>query len=261
MKKKIIMGVLCFFIAFSALMIFLALNLSPLQLKKDTFVYEYGKTEISTNVADYIIANQKVISQAKLNFTEVKNEIGVYPASVSYLNKEYPFYVKVVDTIKPVVKLKQVQFNFKKGTTVEAIDLLESVEDKSDIVAYFNTKEGEMITSKFFDKEGVYLEYIVVVDSSDNYSASLRVKIVIGDTVVNKPTLSGIDNITISLNEEFDPLKGVEATDGKGNDITDSIKIIKNNVNTKEAGIYEVIYTVTNSSNQSLQRSRKVVVK
>lgn len=260
MKNKIIMSVLCFFIAISTSLIVLALNISPLQLKKDTFVYEYGKSEVSTNVADYVNANPKVISEAKLNFAEVKNEVGIYPASVTYLGKEYPFYVKVVDTTKPVAKLKQVQFNFKKGVTVEASDLLEYVEDNSEIVVYFTSEENK-VTSKVFDKDGVYVENIIVVDSSDNVSASLRVKIVIGNHSGNTPTMTGIDSITIHKGEYFDPMKGVSATDGNGNDITSKIQIIKNDVNIKEEGIYEVIYTVKNTSNNSLQRSRKVIVK
>lgn len=259
MKNKIIIGILCFFIAVSSTLIILTLYISPLELKKETFIYEYGKTEISTNVADYIIANPKVVSEAKLNFTEVKNEVGVYPASVTYLSNEYHFYVKVVDTTKPVAKLKQAQFNFTKGTKVEAIDLLESVEDSSDSIAYFKTNEENRETSKTFDKDGVYIENIIVADSSDNISATLRVKIVIGHNV-SGPSISGIETATIKKGEMFDPLKGVEALDGKGNDITKDIEIIKNDVNTKEEGIYEVIYTVTNASNISLQRSRKVVV-
>lgn len=259
MKNKIIIGVFCFFVLSSALLLFLTLYISPLELKKETFVYEYGKTEISTNVADYINANPKVISEAKLNFAEVKNEVGVYPASIKYLSDEYHFYVKVVDTTKPVAKLKQVEFNFKKGTTVNAIDLLESVEDSSDSIAYFKTEEDTKTTSKLFDKDGVYVENIIVADSSNNISATLRVKIVIGQSG-NNPSISGIETITIKKGSDFDPLKGVKALDGKGNDITGNIKIIKNDVNTDEEGIYEVIYTVTNSSNLSLQRSRKVVV-
>lgn len=58
----------------------------------------------------------------------------------------------------------------------------------------------------------------------------------------------------------FDPLNGVTATDGNGNDITSKIKILKNNVDTKEEGEYEVIYSVTNDKGNTLQRTRKVTV-
>lgn len=260
MKNKIIISVFCFFVLVSALLLFLTLYIAPLELKKETFVYEYGKTEISTNVADYINANPKVISEAKLNFAEVKNEVGVYPASITYLSDVYHFYVKVVDTTKPVAKLKQVEFNFKRGTTVQAIDLLESVEDSSDSVAYFKTDDEVKVTSKSFDRDGVYVENIIVADSSNNISAMLRVKIVIGQTG-NNPSIGGIETVTLKKGDAFDPLKDVKALDGKGNNITEKIKIIKNDVNINEEGIYEVIYTVTNSSGLSLQRSRKVIVK
>lgn len=59
----------------------------------------------------------------------------------------------------------------------------------------------------------------------------------------NKPVIVA-DNITIKLNDKFDPLLGVTANDKEDGDITKSIKIISNNVNTSKEGTYKVIYEV-----------------
>ena len=64
--------------------------------------------------------------------------------------------------------------------------------------------------------------------------------------MVITPTLTGIDDIEVLKNSKFNPLDGVKATDGSGNDITKNIKILKNNVNTDKVGDYEVIYSITN---------------
>ena len=48
------------------------------------------------------------------------------------------------------------------------------------------------------------------------------------------------------------------ANDGKCNNITKKIIILKNNVNTNEIGEYEVIYSVTNDKGRTLQRTRRV---
>lgn len=55
-------------------------------------------------------------------------------------------------------------------------------------------------------------------------------------------------------------MDGVEATDGSGNNITEKIKILKNNVNINEIGEYEVIYSITNDKGHTLQRTRRVTV-
>lgn len=258
MKNRIIAAVLAFFVCANTLLIACAFNVTPLSIKRDTFVYEYG-SEISTKPQDYINANEAILSQVSLNFSSLINEIGEYKVSATYLGVEYPFYIKIVDTTKPVVTLKAVTFNVHLNTAIYAIDLIEKVEDSSEITAYFLDKDGEKTTHKIYSEKGSYVENIIVEDKSGNQSASLRVKIAAGQNGSN-PTLTGIDDIEVLKKSSFDPLHGVKATDGSGNDITSKIKILKNNVNTNKVGEYEVIYTVTNDKGHTLQRTRKVSV-
>ena len=258
MKNRIISVVLSFFVIVNIILIACAFNVTPLTIKRDTFVYEYG-SEISTKPQDYINADEAIISQVILNFSNLKNEIGDYKVSATYLGVEYPFYIKIVDTTKPVVTLKASTFNVHLNTEVYAIDLIEKVEDNSDIAAYFIDENGEKSTHKVFTEKGSYVERIIVEDQAGNQSASLRVKIVAGQNG-NSPTLTGIDDIEVLKNSKFNPLDGVKATDGSGNDITKNIKILKNNVNTDKVGDYEVIYSITNDKGHNLQRTRRVSV-
>ena len=125
--------------------------------------------------------------------------------------------------------------------------------------AFFIDENGEKSTHKVFTEKGSYVERIIVEDQAGNQSASLRVKIVAGQNG-NNPTLTGIDDIEVLKNSKFNPLDGVKATDGSGNDITKNIKILKNNVNTDKVGDYEVIYSITNDKGHNLQRTRRVSV-
>lgn len=258
MKNRIIAIVLAFFVCVNTILIVCAFNVTPLTIKRDIFVYEFG-SEISTKPQDYINANEAILSQVSLNFSNLINEIGEYKVSATYLGVEYPFYIKIVDTTKPIVTLKAVTFNVRLNADVYASDLIEKVEDNSDIVAYFIDENGEKSTHKVFSEKGSYIERLIVEDQAGNQSASLRVKIVAGQNG-NNPTLTGIDNIEILKNSKFNPLDGVKATDGSGNDITKNIKILKNNVNTDKVGEYEVIYSITNDKGHNLQRTRKVSV-
>lgn len=258
MKNRIIMMILIFFVLVDIILVICAFNITPLTIKRNTFIYEYG-SEISTAPQDYINANETILSQVVLNFSQLKNEVGKYKVSATYLGVEYPFYIKIVDTTNPVVTLKAVTFNVNLNTKIYAIDLIEDVQDNSQYIAYFKSEDGKKESYKIFDEKGSFVENIIVEDQSGNQSATLRVKIVAGQNG-NSPTLTGIDNIEILKGSEFHPLEGVEATDGNGNDITKNIKILKNNVNTEKVGEYEVIYSITNNKGHTLQRTRRVKV-
>ena len=258
MKNKIITVILMIFMLVDIMLISCTFKITPLTIKRDTFVYEFG-SEISTKPQDYINTNETVLSQVSLNFSTLKNEIGEYTVSAMYLGVEYPFKIQIVDTTKPVVTLKSTTFNVKLNKEISAIDLIEKVEDSSDIIAYFKGEDGEKLTHKTFTSKGSYIEKIVVEDNSGNQSAILRVKIVAGQNG-NNPTLSGIDDIEILKGKSFNPLDGVKATDGNGVDITKEIDILKNNVNNEKVGEYEVIYYIVNDKGHSLQRTRKVSV-
>ncbi|WP_294578860.1 immunoglobulin-like domain-containing protein [uncultured Thomasclavelia sp.] len=258
MKNRIIAVILSFFIVINTVLIACALNVTPLTVKREVFVYEYGSA-ISTAPQDYINANESILEQVTLNFSNLKNEIGTYHVSATYLGEEYPFVIEIVDTTKPVFTLKAVTFNVDLNKEIYAIDLIEEVEDNSDYTAYFIDENGDKSLSRSYSEKGSYVENILVADSAGNESSSLRVKIVAGQNG-NNPTLSGIDDIEVLKDTSFDPLKDVKATDGSGNDITSNIKILKNNVDTSEVGEYEVIYSVTNDKGNTLQRTRKVTV-
>ena len=252
MKKKIIGIVLTFFVVVSTLLTIFAFRITPVTLKRDTFVYEYG-TPISNNPADYVNANANVINEVQLNFSNLKNEIGVYKVSASYAGVEFPFYIKIQDTTKQVV------FNVNLNEEISALNLIDKVDDQSKVIAYFLEDDGTKNTTLKFTKKGSYIVNILVEDVVGNQAAKLRAKIVVG-SLGNHPTLEGIDDVEIVQGTHFDIMEGVKASDGNGNDITHQIKILKNTVNTEEVGTYEVIYSITNSQGNNIQRTRKVEV-
>ena len=67
MQNKIIISTLSFFIIIEALLIYIALTMTPLQLKRNCFTYEYGET-ISTKVDDYVNAKSKYFRECKVRY-------------------------------------------------------------------------------------------------------------------------------------------------------------------------------------------------
>lgn len=78
---------------------------------------------------------------------------------------------------------------------------------------------------------------------------------------VNEKPVIKADDIVLFEGEEFKPFLNVTATDKENGDLTESIKIILNNVNTNKVGEYKVIYTVKDECGVSVEKERKVTVK
>lgn len=71
--------------------------------------------------------------------------------------------------------------------------------------------------------------------------------------------LSGVEDKTIKVGDEFDSLKDVSAKDMCGNDITERIKATGNVINTKK-GTYYLTYDVSDNLNNRLSKTVKIIV-
>ena len=89
----------------------------------------------------------------------------------------------------------------------------------------------------------------------------IEVEVVPTPVAINHvPTINASDK-TIAVGDKFAPLKDVTANDKEDGDLTSKIKVIKNTVDTKKAGTYEVTYQVTDSQGASITKTIKVTVK
>lgn len=90
-----------------------------------------------------------------------------------------------------------------------------------------------------------------VTDVANNEASAIR-KVTVVDTV--KPVFSGIDDLTLNLNENFDALEGVTAIDEVDGDLTDLITVEGGDlVDTSVVKEYQVTYKVSDkSSNETI---------
>ena len=108
---------------------------------------------------------------------------------------------------------------------------------------------------------GVY-KVIYKATDSGNKTTIVESSVVVNPkmTTLNKiPVINAQDRI-VQLGEEFDPLEGVTATDEEDKDLTKSIKVIRNDVNTNVAGDYTVVFSVTDSQGATAIHEMLVVV-
>ncbi|MBC1917047.1 immunoglobulin-like domain-containing protein [Listeria seeligeri] len=102
--------------------------------------------------------------------------------------------------------------------------------------------------------------YQVTYGVSDSNGAYVEKTIII--TIVNdRPEIMARDQ-QISIGEDFNPLVGVKATDKEDGDITSSVQVVSNNVDTSQEGTYHVTYSVIdNYGKAASQVTIQVIVK
>ena len=75
----------------------------------------------------------------------------------------------------------------------------------------------------------------------------------------NKPTIT-TSNTTISLGSKLDLLEGVSASDTEDGNLKSEISVKSSNVNTSKLGSYKVVYSVTDSDNNTVTKERSITV-
>ena len=89
------------------------------------------------------------------------------------------------------------------------------------------------------------------------------------ETTFNEPIVPGnntaptIDakDVEITVGQTFDAMKYATAKDAEDGDLTEKIKVVRNNVDTSKAGTYEVTYLVTDKEGATATKTIKVTVK
>ena len=74
-----------------------------------------------------------------------------------------------------------------------------------------------------------------------------------------KPVIS-VDDKVYKLGEVVDFMSGIEATDAEDGDLTSKVKIISNNYEEGKTGRFEVVYRVTDSDNNTVEKKAYVTV-
>ena len=180
---------------------------------------------------------------------------GVYVLKVYFNNGEFveeSIEIKNIDKDKPNFNLlsKTVKNNIT-SIELEAIDTLSGIDyillpnNKKvyDNKITYSSKLEDTICFKAFDLAGNHEEFKI-------YSENIK----------NKLPIINVSNKTLILGSKFNPLKGVSATDYKGHDITNNIKVLSNPVDVHSLGEYIVTYSVQDSYGYETTKSIVVEV-
>lgn len=142
----------------------------------------------------------------------------------------------------------------------ETIDILDKI--GGSVVAKSYTGNFIPIVDKAIKGKDTYLKvqyqianeikYGYVLSSIENISYTLN--------YINFAPVIKANDLRILVNEKYDPLNGVTASDTEDGNITNNIKVVSNNVNINKEGVYEVKYQITDSYGKTVTKVIKVTV-
>lgn len=140
-----------------------------------------------------------------------------------------------------------------QGTKFDELkDVSATDKEDGDLTEKIEVIENTVNTKKLGDYKVTYK----VVDSFKNETTkTIKVEVVENQ----KPVIKAEDK-KIYLNESFNELKDVSAIDPEDGDLTEKIEVVENTVNTKELGIYKVVYKVKDSFGNVTEKEIKVEV-
>jgi len=134
--------------------------------------------------------------------------------------------------------------------------------DPMDGVTATDTEDGNLTSSIAVSgtvdnqTQGNYTLTYIVVDSANNITSVTReVSVTLGEA----PVFAGIGDITITYGSVFNSLQGVTATDEEDGVLTSMITVT-GTVDVNMVGDYTLTYSITDSSNNTITRTRVVTV-
>ncbi|MCD7892830.1 MAG: polysaccharide deacetylase family protein [Erysipelotrichaceae bacterium] len=175
-------------------------------------------------------------------------ELGTYPIIYTIKDKEYTLNIDVVDTTAPTLSLKDVNIDYGDEVTVD--DFIDIVADETEVKKYFKEDYD-------FTIEGDQEIIVVAEDTSGNITEATANLNVFKDT--EAPTITGLEDITVYVNETVDYMSGISAIDN--HDINPTVSVDSDGVDTSKTGTYEVTYKVTDKADNTNTYTQTVTVK
>ena len=195
------------------------------------------------------------------------NEPGIYDVTYKVTDTQgasYTTTIKVTVNPKaavlnacPVIKATDKtltvgdQFNPRADVTAED-------EEDGDLTDKIEILKNEVDTTK----PGKYeVTYKVTDNGGASYIKTIKVTVNPKMEPINAAPIIKAEDKTLTVGDTFDPKADVTATDAEDGNLTDKIEVVKNTVDTKKAGEYEVTYKVTDSDGVTRTKTIKVTVK
>lgn len=231
--------------------------------KKD-IVLEFGDS-ISNQPERYAEIGKLVKRNVTLDTSEVDtNKEGKYKVTIKSGKREKEIWVTVKDTKKPEIKLKQNSFIVKVGQELKAMDIVESIRDKSGIKSVVfekNMKNQEQIVIDengvpdsvlVYEEEGKFKNAVIAIDNN-GVGRKLPFEVNVGaDYTLH---VFGIQDITVDVGKTVDWMAGITFDER-----VKEVQVDASTVNLNIAGQYSVKYIIIGDDDSKAEVVKSVTV-
>lgn len=164
--------------------------------------------------------------------------------------------------LKAAYEEYSVSYRFVSGTTGkelpdEVLALLPGDKSTYELDATVNAIQPAQIAMKVSDGVWTFEGYDAdskVVDSNVEFTGTWTFK-------PNEVPVIHAKDIELTVDDTFDVMAGVIASDPEDGDLTEKIVVTENTVDTSRAGVYKVTYSVTDSNGVTVTKTIMVTVK
>lgn len=189
------------------------------------------------------------IKDIQIDTTQVDvNNLGTYTITYTLQDEMYNVDVQIVDTQAPTFDIKEKTYLL--GSEFDVQDLVKNVKDDTQTKVYFKEDYD-------FSQAGDIKIVIVVEDEAQNKTEKETIVHIVEDK--EKPTLTGVKDITVIQNGQVDYLKGIKAKDNF--DSNPEITVESSSVQLSKPGTYPITYIVKDQSGNKKTYQAQVTVK
>jgi len=155
-----------------------------------------------------------------------------------------------------IIYINYKDLNYKESVSIKIGDEIPTITD------YVDNENLERLDSNKIEWENINLENNKIYNTGEyiGYIVFRNEKIILKLNVIDdeKPSIEGVKNITIYVNNDVDLLKNIKVIDNSH----DKVEIkVNGEYNTKKIGEYELSYIATDKSNNEEKKDFKLIVK
>ena len=213
----------------------------------DQYTLELGQTLEKSHLLLMPEKDGDLIDQALLDSINA-SPTGVYTIESTSMGETCVCTITVVDTTPPTLELRSVRIDI--GQSVSAKSFIKTMEDASGEV------EAKLLTTLVLNKEGSQTVTIEATDINGNTTTAETTLTVTLDAT--PPAFSGVQEVTLQKNSQFDFLAGVSAVDARDGEVEFTVDYSK--VDLTKAGSYYAVYSARDSLGNVATVRRKITV-
>ncbi|MGL4819171.1 MAG: NPCBM/NEW2 domain-containing protein [Bacilli bacterium] len=228
------------------------------ELEKQSILVQYSSEVVGYDLSAYFDRYSFAFSDA------VRAEMSARPkpeGKIWYLNTHARGYTGVGLPVKEeIISFDRAQLSADRTSANLSWSLVGSTY-RDDVLGYEIVRDGSVVG---FTTNTTFTDANVISGSNHQYQVVPVGKDLRPGTAASRtlgaPTLWSESRVVVPLNGSFDPLQYAHATSSTGEDLTDEITIVSNDVNVQARGTYRVTYQIGQGADAVIRNMRVEVV-